>query len=313
MNYIFGPVASKRFGRSLGVNILPHKVCSYDCVYCEVGKTTVKTITRKSFFDVNEILKDFNKNYSKVYNNLDVITITGSGEPTLNADIGTIIKEIKKIAANPIMVLTNGSLLWNKEVQKDLYSADIICVSLDAAKADIFRKINKPEPQLNLENIINGLIEFSMFYNGRLLIESLFVKDVNDSTENLSSIVNILKKCKFDSLQINTIYRPPSYIGYNALSEKEISTIKNYFENKGISIFKKKDAINRSPLDTDYLVNYIKNTATLRPITIDEILSNFNVEKKMIEKIIRNLILNEELYVVNYEGRTYFLKENIGG
>ena len=181
MQYIFGPVTSRRFGTSLGINIVPFKVCSYDCIYCEVGRTTRKIIENNSYVEINELIKEFNEVYNKYRGNIDVITITGQGEPTLNVQLGEIILKLQSLATIPILVLTNGSLLFNKGVRSALNKANMVCTSLDAVTPELFYKVNNPALNISINNIIDGLIEFSFFYPGQLLIEVLLVEGYNES------------------------------------------------------------------------------------------------------------------------------------
>ncbi len=159
LKYIFGPVISRRLGISLGLDIVPYKTCTFDCIYCESGTTTEKTIGRKPYIDSKEILNELG-DYLKESPNLDYITITGSGEPTLNSEIGLLINEIKKISKVPVAVLTNSSLLYLPEVRKELLSADLVIPSLDAAGQGSFLKISRPPQELDLKKIIEGLILF---------------------------------------------------------------------------------------------------------------------------------------------------------
>ena len=158
--FVFGPVPSRRLGFSLGVDIIPSKYCCFDCIYCQIGKTTNKEITRKSFFDPYKIIDEVIEKVKKT-SHIDYISFSGSGEPTLNADIGIMIEEIKKITKIPISVITNGALLYQDDVRKDLMLADIVLPSLDAVSEDIFRYVNRPHSALEPDTIIRGLKRFS--------------------------------------------------------------------------------------------------------------------------------------------------------
>ncbi len=187
MQFLFGPVPSRRLGLSLGINIIPHKVCNFNCVYCEVGRTTSLINDRRSFYNPEDIEKDFKENYEKM-GKFDFITFSGSGEPTLNKDIGRFIRYVKSFNLAKIAVLTNGSLLNLADVQEDLMDADVIIPSLDAANQEAFKKINRAHGSLKIDDIINGIKEFRDKFNGEIWLEVLFVKDFNDSQKDIEEL-----------------------------------------------------------------------------------------------------------------------------
>ena len=160
--YIYGPVPSRRLGFSLGVDIIPYKNCSFDCIYCQLGKTTNKTIVRKEYSPTEEILKEINER-SKNVKDVDFITFSGSGEPTLHAKLGHLIKELKKITKLPIAVLTNSSLLFMTKVRKELSNANIVLPTLCTANQETFQKIHRPYPEITIRKTIDALVEFKKF------------------------------------------------------------------------------------------------------------------------------------------------------
>jgi len=159
MRYVYGPVPSRRLGFSLGVDLVPFKTCSLDCIYCQLGRTKQKTIERKSHAPIADVIKEIRK-VLKLTHQIHYITFSGSGEPTLNSDIGALIKEVKALTSLPVAVLTNGTLLFMEDVQKDLLNADVVIPSLDAASPKVFRRVNRPHHSLKIETIIDGLKEF---------------------------------------------------------------------------------------------------------------------------------------------------------
>jgi wyosine [tRNA(Phe)-imidazoG37] synthetase (radical SAM superfamily) len=164
--YIFGPVPSRRLGRSLGVDLVPYKTCTFDCIYCDLGRTTHKTVSRQSYVPPEEIQGELELYLSVLDKKPDYITLSGSGEPTLNTNVGEIIRKIKKITSTPAAVLTNGSLLSMDGVREDLSEADVVLPSLDAITPALFEYINRPHPSLGIEDIISGLIQFRKQYQG---------------------------------------------------------------------------------------------------------------------------------------------------
>ncbi|MCK4625431.1 MAG: radical SAM protein, partial [Phycisphaerae bacterium] len=172
MSYIFGPVPSRRLGRSLGVDLVPFKTCSYDCIYCQLGRTTNKTIQRKEWVPLDDVVAELKTNLSS---QPDYITLSGSGEPTLYSRTGELIDRIKAVTDVPVAVLTNGSLLWNQEVCAQLMNADLIVPSLDAGDEMMFRAVNRPHEDISFEKMLKGLIEFRREYQGQYWLEVMFL------------------------------------------------------------------------------------------------------------------------------------------
>ncbi len=208
MRFVYGPVPSRRLGRSLGVNVIPFKTCNYSCVYCQLGKTTDLINERRSFFPKEEILREVAEVVGRV--EADHVTFAGEGEPTLCRDLGWLIKEIKKVTDTPVAVLTNGSLLYREDVREDLAEADVVIPSLDAADEKTFRRINRPHKDLKIDEIVEGLREFSREYSGKFYIEVMLVKGYNDSESALKAIRSALERIKPDGVYLLTPIRPPT-------------------------------------------------------------------------------------------------------
>ena len=210
--YLFGPVASRRLGLSLGVEIVPFKTCTYDCPYCECGSTGVTTLTRKRWIDSSEVLCEL-EGFLAEDIPADYITITGSGEPTLNSEIGDLIHAIKERTSIPVAVLTNGSLLSMPEVRKELRESDMVVPSLDAASERVFRRINRPHKSLVLDTIIEGLIQFRKEYRNSIWLEVLFCRDINDSPDEIRRIIEVTRRINPERVQIGSLVRPPAVAG----------------------------------------------------------------------------------------------------
>ncbi|MBI9055753.1 MAG: radical SAM protein [Bacteroidales bacterium] len=192
--YLFGPVPSRRLGMSLGVDLVPNKICTLDCVYCEVGKTSKLTSDRKEYIECSKVIKELN-HYLLNNPSPNCITLTGSEEPTLNSKIGEIIKLIKQQHIGlPVAVITNGTLLNDPKVRTELKDVDIVLPSLDAATKGIFEAINKPHSQINIEHHISGLIEFSKYFNGKLCLEVMVLPGYNNHHKELLELKRLLIK-----------------------------------------------------------------------------------------------------------------------
>jgi len=229
--YIFGPVPSRRLGRSLGVDLVPYKTCTFDCIYCDVGRTTHKTISRESFVSPEEIQRELELTLSILNKKPDYITLSGSGEPTLNNNIRKIIQKIKEVTLIPLAVLTNGSLLSMDEVRKDLQEADIVLPSLDAVTPALFEYINRPHPSLKINEIVSGLIQFRKQYRGQIWLEVLFCRGVNDGEEEFEKLKEVIDQIKPDRIQLNTPVRPPAEDFAFPLTFKQLKAIEKRFGN----------------------------------------------------------------------------------
>lgn len=205
--YLYGPVPSRRLGRSLGVDIVPFKVCTLDCVYCQVGKTTEATIERKDFVSVGEVLAELKEKLAQGLQ-ADFITISGSGEPTLNLRLGELIDAIKKITDIPVAVLTNGTLLYRQDVRADCARADVVLPSLDAGDEQTFRRINRPHSGLSIEKLVNGLCAFRDEFSGQLWLEVFLIEGFNTDTAQIDRIKDAINRIRPDKIQLNTAVRP---------------------------------------------------------------------------------------------------------
>ncbi len=223
--YLFGPVPSRRLGMSLGVDLVPRKVCSLDCVYCEVGKTTSLTLERKEYIPYAKIVEELTHFFA---NNPDpdFITFSGSGEPTLNSRIGDVVTFLKQLKpAIPIAVLTNGTLLYDPQVRAELSGADVVLPSLDAVSADVFGEINRPPTELPVEKYLHGLIDFSRDFSGKIWLEIFVLPGCNDGDDEVARMREIILKIDPDSVQINTLDRPGTEADLRGATAAELRSV----------------------------------------------------------------------------------------
>lgn len=210
MNYIFGPVPTRRLGQSLGIDPVPLKTCNWNCVYCQLGRSIPMVNERKEFYPADEILTEANNALlSHQPGEIDWVTFVGSGETTLHASLGWLIREVKKTTRLPVAVITNGSLLYLPEVRQELLAADAVLPSLDAGTPELYQLINRPYPGLSFESFLDGLIAFREKYQGNLWVEVMLVKDLNDTEDQLSKIASALQRIKPDEIHIMQPTRPP--------------------------------------------------------------------------------------------------------
>ncbi|TRZ79371.1 radical SAM protein [bacterium] len=240
--YIYGPVNSWRLGRSLGIDPISSavKVCTFDCVYCQIGQAEPYCLKRKVFVRAEEIMEEL-KSLPEV--EIDYITFSGTGEPTLAKNLASIIKEIKSLRKEKIAVLTNSTLLDRKDVQKALINADLVEAKLDASSEGMLEAINRPDKRLNLKKIIEGIKEFRKKYKGKFTLQIMFTKDNIARAERLARIA---KSINPDEVHINTPLRPS---GAKPISEAEMKEVKRYFKGlKVLSVYDAKSSKKTKPI-----------------------------------------------------------------
>ena len=222
--YLYGPVPSRRLGRSLGVDIVPFKLCTLDCIYCQLGTTPNKTIERRDYVPVKAVLAELREKLAEGLS-ADFITISGSGEPTLNSQLGELIDGIKKITDIPVAILTNGTLLYRQDVRADCARADVVIPSLDAGDGQTFQKINRPHKDISIEKLISGLRTFRNEFVGQIWLEVFFVEGLNTDAEQIAKIKDAIEHIQPDKVQLNTAVRPTADAGIKRLDAEKLQSI----------------------------------------------------------------------------------------
>lgn len=207
--YVFGPVPSRRLGRSLGLDLVPFKTCTYDCVYCQLGRTTKKTTERREYVPLGEVLQEL-ENTLQTGPAPDYLTLAGSGEPTLFRPLDALLAGIKGITAVPVVVLTNGSLLWDPQVRAELAQAEVIMPSLDAGTDELYQVINRPHGDVTFERLVEGLVAFRQEFAGAYWLEVMLVAGLTDQPEAVAALAEVARRIDPDRLYLNTAVRPPA-------------------------------------------------------------------------------------------------------
>jgi wyosine [tRNA(Phe)-imidazoG37] synthetase (radical SAM superfamily) len=231
-SYIYGPIKSRRLGLSLGINLTPCKICSFDCVYCQVGRTTLKTVERKEYVEPELVfrqLRNWLKNNLDAARNLNYITIAGHGEPTLHSGLEKIISGIKEIISLPVAVITNSSLLVSATLRQELHQADLVVPSLDAVTQDILEKIDRPAVGINVNDILKALIDFRKGYKGKIWLEIMLVRGINDSPEHIAALKKAVEMIKPDKIQLNSPVRHTAEEGILSLEPATLQEIARQF------------------------------------------------------------------------------------
>jgi len=224
MPYVFGPVPSRRLGLSLGLDLIPPKTCTFDCLYCQVGRTTTKVLMPEAHVPVAAVTEEVRRKLLK--RRPDVITLAGSGEPTLHSGFGRVIGAVKDMTDIPVALLTNGSLFWKDEVRERALGADIIMPTLTSARETTFQTIHRPHPELRLDRIVSGLKRLREEYTGRIFLEAVFLAGINDTDEEVSALRDLIVGIAPDKIQINTVVRPPADAKARSLDRKRLEEIK---------------------------------------------------------------------------------------
>jgi wyosine [tRNA(Phe)-imidazoG37] synthetase (radical SAM superfamily) len=303
MKHVYGPVPSRRLGLSLGVDLVPYKICSYDCIYCQLGATTEKTVERKEYFPIEEILTQV-REAILTEQRIDYITLSGSGEPTLNSGIGTLIGGIKKVTDIPVAVITNGSLLFSEEVRESLKDADLVIPSLDAANEKTFQMVNHPHPEISFQEMIDGLATFARSFKREIFLEIMLVKGFNDDEEEIRSFRAHLDKMKFSKIQLNTVVRPPGEKSVFPLHREELVEVRSILGEKCeiIMDFKNK----RQAMISDENEKRIMDLLKRRPVTVSEISVSLGINRNEVIKWIDIFRENGEAQVVEFREKKYY-------
>ncbi|OHD65772.1 MAG: radical SAM protein [Spirochaetes bacterium RBG_13_51_14] len=272
MKYLFGPVNSRRFGVSLGVDLVPYKTCTLNCVYCECGETTKITSAIAEYVPTGEVIAELDA-YLSEFPKLDVVTFSGAGEPTLHAGIGRIITHIRqRYPRYRIVVLTNGTLLWNRAVRQSLLPADIVVPSLDAVSPAIFNTIGRPAGDITPERVIEGLAAFRREFRGKLLLEIFIIPGVNDTNDELAKLKEACLKIKPDRIQINSLDRPGTEEWVRPAGREELAAIRDYFKPLDVEIIGRPAARIYADKHTSDLMKSVISILRRRPSTVDDLL-----------------------------------------
>lgn len=301
-SYIIGPVPSRRLGRSLGIDLVPAKTCTYDCIYCQIMiNTTIKTLKRKEWVPFDDVLKQIR---DKIFCKPDIITITGCGEPTLFSRLGELIKKIKGMTDTKICVLTNGSLLWMPEFRKELIHADIVMPNLDAGDESTYQKVNRPHRDISFDVMVEGLISFRKAYKQQYWLEVFLLESITANDSQIEKMVKIADRISPDRIQLNTVTRPTQKYCPSAVSKEKMEYYAELFGNRAevIANYSKVHKRKDFPVSKEELLNLLKR----QPCTIEDISTNFGLNRMEVIKLIEGLCFEEEIKSEKKNGLLYY-------
>ncbi len=302
--HLYGPVPSRRLGRSLGIDVVPHKICPYDCIYCQIGRTTEKTLQRKEYVPVQEILEEVEAFLKEEHPPIDYLSLGGSGEPTLHSKIRSIIQGIQTITVLPVAVITNGSLFYEQELREDLLRADVVLPSLDAVSPEVFERINRPRPGFSIENVIQGLIEFRKVYQGQIWLEILFCKGINDTPEELQEMKKAIGRIMPDQIHLNSVVRPPSERWVTPLTQEELERIRAFFGERA-SIISEFDRHIFPPPERD-VTERILGIIRRRPLSLSDLSRTMGLSQYELERLLKPLVEEGKVRVSSFQDSVYY-------
>jgi wyosine [tRNA(Phe)-imidazoG37] synthetase (radical SAM superfamily) len=305
MIFLFGPVPSRRLGRSLGVDLIPRKFCPYDCVYCEVGPTTRQTLDRFEY-KTAAIIQELRAYLANPPEALDYITLAGSGEPTLNLGIGKIIAAIKEMTDTPVAILTNGALLHLEEVRRDVLAADVILPSLDSAIEETWRSINKPLPGMSLTQLIEGLSALRREYPGQIWLEIMILKGLNDTEAELEALRRVIDKITPDKVQLNTAVRPVVDAAAQPLSEEEMQAVAAFL-GAGAQVI----ASSPRPASAETAVSDARFIEMLsrRPMTAADVAEVLGLPLNLVQERLKRLCASGAISFSRYQDQGFYLSQ----
>jgi wyosine [tRNA(Phe)-imidazoG37] synthetase (radical SAM superfamily) len=287
--YTFGPIVSRRLGLSLGVDLVPKKKCNLDCLYCEVCPTDKHDEKRIHYIKIDELIKEIKETNAEI----DYITLTGSGEPTLHLELDSIISRLKENFSYPIVMLTNSLLLREKNIRKELLGLDLLVPSLDAVSQDIFEKINRPVKNVKAIDVLEGIKSFRQEFSGKIWLEILLAKDINDNEQEVSLLKQAINDIKPDKVQLNTVIRPPAFNTIYPLTTAELKNIAKKLNYRSVEIIG--DNLSnkgKQTLNDDNLINYLQR----RPALFEELLNAFDSSATQLRENLTKLKTKKETF-----------------
>jgi wyosine [tRNA(Phe)-imidazoG37] synthetase (radical SAM superfamily) len=299
--YIFGPVPSRRLGLSLGVDIVPFKTCTQNCVYCQLGRNALTTRERKAYVPIGDVLAEI-KDAIRLGLKADHITISGSGEPTLNSDLGRLIDGIRALTSIPVAIITNGTMLGDAAVRADCAKADVVLPSLDAGDEATFQVINKPHESISLQNLVDGISSFRSEYKGRIWLEVFIVEGDNTSDDQIRRMRQLIDCINPDRVHLNTAVRPTAERGVMAATPARLAEIARALGSKAevIADFDTGSAGNATASTQDILAMLKR-----RPCSVDDICKSMGISTAEAERCLK-LLMTEGVVEMETRNSTAF-------
>jgi len=299
--YVYGPVPSRRLGRSLGVDLVPFKTCTYDCIYCQLGRTTNKTTERKNWVPIDIVIDQLK---AKLSSKPDYITLSGSGEPTLFSQLEKVISRIKTITDIPLAVLTNGSLLWLPEVRISLKFADLVIPSLDAGCNQMFQYVNRPHKDITFNKMLEGLIKFRDEYSGKYWLEVFLLAGVTTPEMEINRLKTCISSIHPDKVKINTVTRPPAEDFAERVPEKQLNILSTQLYENAEVIAKYSDIHKQGDFCAQR--NDVLTLLKRRPCCVDDIAAGLGLHRNEVVKYVEELSSEGKIEAKPKKQRLYY-------
>lgn len=298
---IFGPVPSRRLGRSLGVDLVPYKTCTYDCIYCQLGRTTNLTVDRREWFPLDDIIEELK---GKLASRPDWITLSGSGEPTLYSRVGELIERIRSITAIPVAVLTNGSLLWQEDVRRELMDAHLLIPSLDAGDQGMFGTVNRPHPSIGFDLMVDGLAAFRDEYRGQYWLEVFILSGHTSVRAAAGKTAACAAKIRPDRIQLNTVTRPPAEDSAAGVDRDRLERLCALFTPQAevIADYRGVHGAAEFSATRDTVLDLLRR----RPCTLEDIVGGLGIHLNEAIKYVEDLVDKKLIDRVRLKGKTCF-------
>jgi wyosine [tRNA(Phe)-imidazoG37] synthetase (radical SAM superfamily) len=310
-NIIFGPIPSRRLGKSLGINNIPHKVCSYSCAYCQVGKVVKMQIERQEFYPIDIIIGQLEKKLNSLNTKdfPDYITIVPDGEPTLDIQLGKLIKKLK-LFGFPVAVITNSTLIGRKDVQYELMQADYVSIKVDTVNYDSWKLVNKPHKDLNIISILNDIKNFSEKFKGKLVTESMLLKGLNDSKEELETLAQYLQEINPNIAYITIPTRPPAFEGIFPANEAAVTLAYEIFSSHKLEAELLTGYEGNAFASSGNFTDDILSITAVHPMRKDAVMELMSKSNATLESL--NFLINKGLIKkINFNNKEYFLRKFI--
>jgi wyosine [tRNA(Phe)-imidazoG37] synthetase (radical SAM superfamily) len=301
--YLFGPVHSRRLGNSLGVDLVPAKTCTFNCIFCQLGHTSQQTLERKEYVPAAEVMAELEA-YLENGGKADYITFSGSGEPTLHSKIGEMIAQTKTMTKIPVAVLTCGALLYDPQVRRELAPADVVLPSLSTVSPETFHALNRPHGRLQLQEIIEGMKNFRQEYAGKIWLEVMLVKGLNDSAHEMARLREAIAEIKPDKVHLNTVVRPPAENGVEPLAEAELRALQARL-GANVEIIAERPEM-PAPSVGHLVVHDLLQLLARHPATLSEICESLNCKPEIIWLVLNALMESGTVHEREHHGKKFY-------
>lgn len=302
LRYVYGPVPSRRLGLSLGVDVVPLKTCTLNCVYCQLGPTPRPTVERRAYVPVRDVLDDVAVALRE-RPTPDFVTVSGSGEPTLHSGLGDLIDGLRRLTRIPVAVITNGTLLWVPEVRAACAKADVVLPSLDAGDPETFRRVNRPHPEATFERLLSGLKALRAEYDGQIWLEVFIVRGITDNEEAVRRIARLAAETQPDRVQLNTAVRPAAKAEVQPVPAERMAALASLFDPPAEVI-----ADYRGPhagahqAGADAVLEFLSR----RPATVEDVAAGLDLKPNEVVKLVTELLRSGAVVQEEKAGRPYY-------